>query len=121
MIAVVLSGTHIPLPNDQQLTNVAVNEANDTFTIQQSGTYELEYDVFFTTPLLVSSRILLNGTELPDSAINPATGTDSLTKKTTVNLKAGDTLSLQLYGLLGAVILVSGDPSKATSLSISKK
>lgn len=121
MIAVVLSGTHIPLPNDQQLTNVAVNEANDTFTIQQSGTYELEYDVFFTTPLLVSSRILLNGTELPGSAINPATGTDSLTKKTTVNLKAGDTLSLQLYGLLGAVILVSGDPSKATSLSISKK
>ncbi|WGT41741.1 hypothetical protein QH639_15880 [Lysinibacillus sp. 1 U-2021] len=121
LIAVVLSGTNIPLPNAQQLNNVTVNGANDIFTVQESGTYELEYHVYITTPSMVSSRILLNGIQLPDSALNPATGTDSLTKKATVNLNAGDTLSLQLYGLIGVVTLFSGDPSKATSLSILKK
>ncbi|HAU35493.1 MAG TPA: hypothetical protein DCW76_14645 [Lysinibacillus sp.] len=117
----ILSGTDIPLPNDQQLNNVNVNGGSNTFTVQQSGTYELEYHVYLTTPLLVSSRIQLNGTQIPNSVVNPVVSTDYLTKKATVNLSAGDTLSLQLYNLLGAAILVPGDATKATSLSITKK
>ncbi|GED66003.1 hypothetical protein LFU01_44550 [Lysinibacillus fusiformis] len=117
----ILSGTDIPLPNDQQLNNVNVNGGSTTFTVQQSGTYELEYHVYLTTPLLVNSRIILNGTELPDSVIVPVTAMDHLTKKATVNLNAGDTLSLQLYNLLGVAILTPGDPTKVTLLSITKK
>lgn len=121
MIAVVLSGTDIPLPNDQQLNNVTVNVGSNTFTVQQSGTYELEYHVYLTTPILVSSRIQVNGTQITDSVVNPVVPTNYLTKKATVNLIAGDSLSLQLYNLLGVAILTPGDPTKVTSLSITKK
>lgn len=117
-----LSGTNIPLPNAQQLNNVTVNGANDIFTVQQAGTYELEYHVCLTAEIFVSSRLLVNGTMLTDSEVTPLTSTDYLTRKlTTVNLNAGDTISLQLYGLLGVATLVGNDSTKATSLSIMKK
>ncbi|MBM7648418.1 hypothetical protein JOC78_001360 [Bacillus ectoiniformans] len=119
---VTLGGSNVPLPDNKQLNSVTVNPANDVFTVQQSGTYDLEYKVYLTTELFVSSKILLNGSLLPNSEFNPAAvPANYLTKKVTVNLAAGDSISLQLYGLLGVVTLVGNDVSKATMLSITKK
>lgn len=94
--------------------------ANATFTVQQSGTYEIEYAIHLTASLLVSTRVIKKGVEISDSVSSPPTSTDSFTKRLTVTLAAGDTISLQLYGLLGAVTL-SIDPTKITSLRITKQ
>ena len=114
-----LGGTNIPLPNDQQLNNVTVNGANDTFTVQQAGTYEIEYAIHLTAPMPMSTRITKNGASISTSevATDPR---DSFTKVFTVALAAGDTISLQLQGLLGTATL-SNDPAKITSLRITKQ
>lgn len=122
IITVTFFGTNVPLPDNQQLNNMSINGANDTFTIEQSGMYELEYHIYLTNPATSTySRLECNGAPLVDSEFTPVIGTDHLTKKVTVNLNAGDTLSLQVYNYLGPVTLVNGDPSKVTSLSITKK
>lgn len=113
-----LTGTNIPLPNDQQLNNVTVNGANDTFTVQQAGTYEIEYAIHLTAPMPMSTRITKNGASISTSEVSSSTG--SVTKMFTVALAAGDTISLQLYGLLGMATL-SNDPAKSTSLRMTKQ
>jgi hypothetical protein len=110
-IAVLLGGTDIPFPNAQNFTSgVTVNGSNTTFTIANAGRYFITYRLNTTAGLLVSSRILLNGSSLPGSVVSPAISVNSFQSNVITNVAAGSTVSLQFYGLLGVAVL-SGDAS----------
>ncbi|WP_330379793.1 BclA C-terminal domain-containing protein [Anaeromassilibacillus senegalensis] len=113
-IAVVLGGTPVPLPNDQVLDSFTVNAANDTFTVPVTGTYLITYDVKTTASLLLSSRVLLNGTPLAGTIFAPAVSVSNLSATRIAPLAAGDTLQLQLFGLLGAAVLQGGNGANLT-------
>ncbi|PEO61505.1 hypothetical protein COI41_24750 [Bacillus toyonensis] len=117
-ISVILSGTNIPLSNNQSLSNFTVNASNDVFTIPVTGKYHLTYQVNTTTSLLAGTRLLLNtSTPLSGSVFSPAMSTSNYNNNLITNLIAGNTISLQLFGILSIVNLVGGD-STGASLTI---
>lgn len=83
-----------------------------------TGRYYLSYQINTTTALLAGSRLLLNGsTSLLSSILSPALSTSSYNNNLITILNAGNTISLQLFGLLSIVNLVGGG-STGASLTI---
>ena len=107
-IAVVLGGTNVALPDNQVLDGFTAAGGNTSFTVPATGTYLVSYSVSITAALLMSSRILLNGAPLSGSVVSPVAPVNRFDNMQMVNLAAGDTLQLQLFGLLGAAVLQGG-------------
>lgn len=64
-IAVVLLGTLVPLPSDQNIgSGISVNGSNDTFTVSTAGRYYISYQLNLTAGLLLGSRLLINGVQM---------------------------------------------------------
>lgn len=119
VIAVVLGGTNVPLPNAQNLgSNVTVNGGNDVFTVTQAGRYRIAYRANLTAGLLLSTRVTVNGGAVPALTINPILSLSQFAAEAVVNLAAGDQLSLQFFGLLGAATLLGG--SQGAGLTIQR-
>ncbi|WP_147534300.1 BclA C-terminal domain-containing protein [Bacillus marasmi] len=114
VISVVLGGTNVPLPNNQNLSSFSVNGANDTFTIPMNGLYFISYQVNITAALAVNSRLILNGsTPLPGSIIDPVLNASSFQNSMIATLNQGDTITLELFGLLGLATLLGGGATGA--------
>ncbi|MDW2797661.1 collagen-like protein, partial [Clostridium boliviensis] len=118
VIAVVLGGTDIPLPDNQNLNTFTVDGTNTIFTVPSSGEYLVSYAVTTTTALLVSSQITQNGAPIAASVITPTVAADNLETTFIVPLTAGDTISLQLFGLLGAATLLGGASTYMTLVRV---
>lgn len=118
LIAVVLGGTNVPLPQSQNLgTNVTVNAGNDVFTVSQAGRYRISYRVNTTAALLMSSRILINGVASVPLTVTPVLSVSSFAAEAIVTLTAGSTLSVQLFGLLGAAVLLNNAQGAALTIT----
>ena len=107
-VTVAVDGTAVPLPNDQVLDSFTADGANETFTVPETGNYLVAYTVRTTADLQMSSRILRNGTELAGSVVTPTAPADTFTNMQITPLTAGDTLTLQLFGLAGPAVLQAG-------------
>ncbi|MDS9997888.1 BclA C-terminal domain-containing protein [Bacillus atrophaeus] len=117
LIAVVAGGTTIPLPSDQNLSaDITVNGANTVFTVGTAGRYYISYQINLTAGLLVSSRILINGSAFTSSIISPAVSLSNFNNSFITTLAAGSTIQLQLFGLLGAATLLGGSAGAALSI-----
>ncbi|MED4825322.1 BclA C-terminal domain-containing protein, partial [Bacillus atrophaeus] len=117
LIAVVAGGTTIPLPSDQNLSaDITVNGANTVFTVGPAGRYYISYQINLTAGLLVSSRILINGSAFTSSIISPAISLSNFNNSFITTLAAGSTIQLQLFGLLGAATLLGGSAGAALSI-----
>ncbi|QUF66762.1 BclA C-terminal domain-containing protein [Bacillus atrophaeus] len=117
LIAVVAGGTTIPLPSDQNLSaDITVNSANTVFTVGPAGRYYISYQINLTAGLLVSSRILINGSAFTSSIISPAISLSNFNNSFITTLAAGSTIQLQLFGLLGAATLLGGSAGAALSI-----
>ena len=117
-IAVVVGGTAVPLPNNQVLDSFTVDGTNTVFTVPTTGTYLVTYDVKTTAALLLSSRVLLNGAALSGSTFSPLASVSDFSATVVTPLTAGDTLSLQLFGLLGAAVLQGGNGANLTVIRL---
>jgi len=113
-IAVILGGTSVPLPSEQNLDGFTVNGANTVFTVPDNGNYLISYRMDFTAGLLMTSRIQRNGATLPGSTFSPAVSVDSYAVTLIAALTAGDTLELQLAGLAGTAVLQGGTGASLT-------
>ena len=107
-VIVLLGGTNIPLPSVQNLDGFTVNGANNTFTVPATGRYYLTYQINTTLGLLVSSRLTVNGTVIPGSILSPVLSTSSFNVNVITSLTAGNTISLQFFGLVSTPILLGG-------------
>lgn len=117
VVAVVIGGTAISLPNDQNLSpDITANAANTVFTVSPAGRYYISYQINLAAGLLVSSRVLINGTPPASSIIAPAVSLANFNNSFIVNLTAGSTIQLQLFGLLGAVTLLGGSAGAALNI-----
>lgn len=113
-IAVILGGTPVPLPSNQLLDGFTVDGTNTVFTVPAAGTYLISYSIHVTAALLMTSEILRNGAVLPGSTFSPVVSTNAYEATLIANLTGGDTLQLQLSGLLGAAVLQGGTGASLT-------
>ena len=117
-ISVILGGTVVPLPNNQNLDGFVADGTNSTFTVPTTGTYLLTYNISVTAALLMSSRVLVNGSEIPSTVFAPAVSAANFTATTIVNLTAGDEIELQLFGLVSEAVLQNGAGATLTAVRL---
>jgi BclA C-terminal domain/Collagen triple helix repeat (20 copies) len=118
-IAVVLGGTNVPLPNNQNLSSgVTINGSNDTLTLTNAGTYLFTYNVNLKASLLMTTQLAVNGAVLPASAIRSSIARSSFSASVVATVQAGSTVSLQLAGLLGAAVLEGGQGAALTIMRL---
>lgn len=118
-INVILAGTPVPLPNEQVLDSFTADTGNTTFTVPATGNYFISYNVKTTAALLLSTRILLNGAPLAGMTVAPAAALNNYSAMRIAPLTSGDTLQLQLYGLVGAAVLQGGNGASLTVIRLS--
>ncbi|WP_415782897.1 BclA C-terminal domain-containing protein, partial [Bacillus manliponensis] len=116
-VAVLLGGTNVPLPNNQDIgTGITINGANTVFTIANAGHYYISYTINLTLGLLVSSRITVNGAPLAGTINSPAVAATSFSAMIITNIPAGATISLQLFGLVAVATLSTATPGAAVTI-----
>ena len=108
VIAVVLGGTDIPLPQSQNLSGFMGNGLNTMFTVPSSGRYRVKYSIKTNANMLVSARVLLNGTPVAALTENTTISVSRFDGESILALAAGDTLRVQFFDMLGVVTLQSG-------------
>ncbi|MEC2123192.1 BclA C-terminal domain-containing protein, partial [Bacillus paranthracis] len=114
VISVLLGGTNIPLPNNQNIgPGITVSGGNTIFTVANAGNYYIAYTINLTAGLVVSSRITVNGSPLAGTINAPTVATGSFSATIIANLPAGAAISLQLFGV-GAVATLSTATPGAT-------
>jgi hypothetical protein len=111
----------VPLPDAQLLpTDIVVNGANDTFTVETAGTYLISYEILASAALLINASVLLNGTAIPASVEAPIISVSALNNQTLITLAAGDTLSLQVLSALpDTLTLASGNGASLLIMRVS--
>lgn len=116
-IAVVLLGTLVPLPSDQNIgSGISVNGSNDTFTVSTAGRYYISYQLNLTAGLLLGSRLLINGVANVASTITPVLTVSTFNNDVILTLAANTTISLQLFGLLGTATLINNAAGAALTI-----
>ncbi|MCY9581013.1 BclA C-terminal domain-containing protein [Paenibacillus alvei] len=116
-MAVVLTGTLVPLPSAQNIgSGITVNGSNDTFTVSTAGRYYITYQINLTAGLLLGSRLLINGTSNVASSIAPVLTSSTFNNDVILTLAANTTISLQLYGLLGTATLINNAAGAALTI-----
>lgn len=111
VLAVVLGGTSIPLT---QTAASGMSVSTTIVTVTNGGTYRVSYCIRSTAATLASGRVTLNGSTLTGSSVVPSVSTDVLCRSTIAAVSAGSQFQLQLYGLLGAVTLLSSGGAELT-------
>ncbi|WP_141548509.1 collagen-like protein, partial [Bacillus wiedmannii] len=116
-ISVLLGGTNVPLPNNQNIgPGITVSGGSTVFTVANAGNYYISYTINITASLLVSSRITINGAPLAGTINSPALATTSFSATIITTLAAGDAISLQLFGLLAVATLSTTTPGAVLTI-----
>ncbi|WP_242145663.1 BclA C-terminal domain-containing protein [Bacillus cereus group sp. BfR-BA-01430] len=116
-ISVLLGGTNVPLPNNQNIgPGITVSGGNTVFTVASAGNYYISYTINITASLLVSSRITVNGSPLAGTINSPLVATTSFSATIITKLAAGDAISLQLFGLLAVATLSTSTPGAVLTI-----
>ncbi len=113
IMAVVLGGTSIPL-TQTAVNGLSLSVSGTTVTATSAGTYRVSYCIRSAAATLASGRVTLNGSTLTGSSVIPFAATDVLCRSTIAAVSAGDQFQLQLFGLLGAVTLLSSGGAELT-------
>ena len=117
--SVTTDGTNISLPVQPYMSGFTANAANTEFTVAQTGTYLISYNIKTTSGLPMSSRVTLNGSPLLNSISTSSTSSNEYSVTFMQPLTAGDVLSLQFYGVNGLVTLQAGTGASLNIIKIS--
>ena len=97
--SVTTDGTNISLPVQPYMNGFTADTTDSEFTVAQTGTYLISYDIKMTSGLPMSSRVTLNGTPITNSINISSTSSSEYSVTFMQALTAGDILSLQFYGV----------------------
>lgn len=119
VLSVILAGTLVPLPDSQLLSpDITANAGSTVFTVQTAGRYQLSYDINTTVALASGTRLLINGVANTASTVAPLVSLSHFSNEILLDLNAGDTVSLQMFGIASVATLLPG--SAGASLSITR-
>lgn len=105
-IPITLTGTAIPLPDNQNLSpEITVDGTDTVFTISQDGLYRITYSINIVTPKVIAAYLLVNGTPNDDSLIDSGAAIAHLSSDIFLTVSGTTTILL---------ISAIGDPLQGT-------
>lgn len=111
LITVLVVGTNISFPSVQLLSpDITLTSGNTLFTVNTGGLYRISYHLNTTASVLMGTRLVVSGANIPQSTIPPAISVSQFYNEIELNLTSGSTIQLQMFApLLGvATLLTSG-------------
>lgn len=111
LITVLVAGTNISFPSVQLLSpDITLTSGNTLFTVNTAGLYRISYHVNTTAAVLLGTRLVINGGNIPQATIPPALSLSQFYNEIEVNLTTGATIQLQMYAplIVGAATLLGG-------------
>lgn len=102
------SGTNIPLNGANVLNGFTANETFETYTVDESGTYFLIYNIKTRDETTVKTRVTRNDTLLSGTVRSSSVRTSNFSLSIIVNLNQGDQISLQMYDLNENITIQGG-------------
>ena len=119
VLAVVLAGVLVPLPDAQVLpADITANPGSTVFTVNTAGRYRLSYEVNTTAALAAGTTLVINNTANTASTIAPLVSLSHFSNEIMLDLAAGATVSLRMFGIVSAATLLPG--SAGASLMITR-
>ena len=97
--------------------DITVDGANTVFTVNTPGRYRLAYTLNTSTALASGTRLLINNTPNQASTVAPSLALSHFSNEVIVDLSAGDTITLQMYGILGSAALLPGAAGATLSIT----
>ena len=82
-----------------------------------TGLYHLSYNVNTTVALACGTRLLINGTANIASTIAPLVSLSHFSNDILLNMNAGDTISLQLFGIASVATLLPNSAGAALTIT----
>lgn len=107
-ISVIAAGTTIPLATRPYMNGFTASGNNMTFTVAQSGVYELSYSIQTRVAMQLSSTVNRNGQSIQNLIRSPGFSENTFACSAILPLSAGDTLQLILYGITALAELQLG-------------
>ncbi len=95
-----------------------MNPANTVFTIGPAGRYFITYNLNATAALAANSRLIVNGTPVGATVRNALLNIATFSADIILNLAAGSTVSLQLFGLITVTTLQAGQGASLTIIRL---
>ena len=109
VLSVVLGGVLVPLPDSQVLpSGITANAANTVFTVNTAGRYRLSYEVNTVAALASGTALVINGSANTASTIAPLVSLSHFSNEILLDLAAGTTVSLRMFGIVSAATLLPG-------------
>lgn len=105
---VVRLGVSIPLTGAKVLNNFTSNALSDSFTVEETGSYLLLYNIKMRDATTVKSRVIRNGSLLSGTVRSTSVPTTNYSLSVILPLQQGDNISLQLFDLDAQVTLQGG-------------
>lgn len=102
------SGTNIPLNGANILSNFTANENFESYTVNESGTYFLIYNIKTKDETTVKTRVTRNDELLSGTVRSSSVPVSNFSLSIIVNLNQGDRISLQMYDLNATLKLQGG-------------
>ena len=119
VLSVVLGGVLVPLPDSQVLpADITVNAANTVFTVNTAGRYRLSYEVNTAAALASGTTLVIYGSANTASSIAPLVSLSHFSNEIMLDLAAGTTVSLRMFGIVSTATLLPG--SAGASLMITR-
>jgi len=109
VIAVLNEGTDVTFSSFQNIgEEITINETNDRLTVEHPGNYLIMYSVNTTTETTLSTRLLVNRRPVDATTIAPVNSRTQYNNQIILPLETGDTISLQMFGIVGLATLGTG-------------
>lgn len=102
------SGANIPLNGANVLSNFTASENFESFTVNESGTYFLIYNIKTRDETTVKTRVTKNNALISGTVRSSSVPTSNFSLSIIVNLNQGDQISLQMYDLDATIKLQGG-------------
>lgn len=101
-------GVLIPLNGARILNKFTSTAPYTNFTVQESGTYYLNYNIKTVTATTVKARVILNGAPLSGTTRSTSVADTNFILSILIALNSGDSISLQLFDMTDSVRLQGG-------------
>ena len=86
------------------------------FTVNTAGRYQLSYSINTTVALASGTRLLINGVANTASTVAPLVSLSHFSNELLLDLNAGDTVSLQMFGIASVATLLPGSAGASLTL-----
>lgn len=117
-LAVTPDGSNVPLPDAQSLSRFTANGTGTIFTVPETGSYLVTYQVNPQEAVAMTSQVTRNGTAIPGTVRTPGDSAAGYGATVVTPLTAGDTLSLRLSGAAGTVELQEGSGASLAAVRL---